>query len=117
MKRRSLTISDLIKGCKLAIKARKKPVRVGRFSRLYSQVAHMVPNRKVSNPWDCGTACCIHGFAHLSRFKRPTKGGPQRKDYNDLGEDLGYTVRDYLSWPSSKPEYLLCKIREGTRQR
>lgn len=34
--------------------------------------------------WDCGTACCLHGAAHLLARGRPTDDEPDASDYADF---------------------------------
>lgn len=46
------------------------------------------PRRYCQSLWDCGSACCIHGFARLRAYGKPARGGPNPEDYSDLPDDI-----------------------------
>lgn len=76
MKARALTKGDLIAACAMAESAMNGPIQTPWGQREYHQ-AH----------WDCGTACCIHGFA-ASAAGRPLSSHmadnmPLEDDYED----------------------------------
>jgi len=53
--------------------------------------------------WDCGTACCLHGAAHLAARGTPATYGPQVGDYTDLAPDVRAGVLSVLCSPGGTP--------------
>jgi hypothetical protein len=64
------TKTDLLRGVELAILARDEG----------PQLDHTYDQSK----WDCGTACCVHGFARLSAQDGRTDAEPRADDYRDV---------------------------------
>lgn len=56
--------------------------------------------------WDCGSACCLHGAAHLIAYGEPAKGGPSDDDYGDLRSDIRAGVISVLWSPGGTPELI-----------
>jgi carbonic anhydrase/acetyltransferase-like protein (isoleucine patch superfamily) len=87
MDRRPLTRDDLIVACQLAdLASLNGVVKTACGVRGYEQ-----------STWECGTACCIHGFAHISAIGRHTDGGPMHLDYQDLEPSVRDGVLSVLS--------------------
>lgn len=90
----NLTKEDLLEGCRMAKLAQLKggPIKIGGHYRSYDQ-----------REWDCGTSCCIHGFATIVKFGGPCTYAPTENDYKDLG-DLRDSVIDLLFEEGTTPE-------------
>ena len=52
--------------------------------------------------WDGGTACCVHGAAHLFARGKPTGIGPDECDYRDLSPGTRRAIINEL-WDGSSP--------------
>jgi hypothetical protein len=94
---RPLTKADLVRGCELAIQARKAGgVDIAGTVMTYDQT------RWGHDPI-CGTACCIHGFARLT-------SGVER-DYFFIGEEDYVDTNSFaaaaLKNPRATPEWVL----------
>jgi len=70
------------------------------------------PRRYRQREWDCGTACCLHGAAHLIALGVPASCGPSRGDYADLPAAVRDGVISVLSSTGGTPE-LLRRVLEG----
>ena len=88
-----LTSKHLLKACDLAEKAEKR-IEVRGYKRKYRQ-----------DRWECGTSCCIHGFAYLL-----AKGKPLPKTRRDL--DTAISEEDYLDIPSRKRNLVISYLMD-----
>lgn len=97
-----LTSAHLQVAAEWAIRARKvgKAIPIDGAKRKYRQ-----------SKWDCGTACCLHGAAHLIARGTPTTYPPDdHKDYADLDLPTYHKVMDILWDPTGTPEDLLAVL-------
>lgn len=99
--KRPLTKADLLAACDLAERAIEQPVEVNGCTRLYDQ-----------REWDCGTACCIHGFASLHAGNGHATEGPQCDDYGDLPGEVRNGVLSVL-WSTGGTPALVRRVLSG----
>lgn len=65
--------------------------------------------------WDCGTACCIHGAAHLLARGEPATHRPDLEDYADLPPPIRDGVVSVLKSPGGTPA-LVRRVLSGAIQ-
>lgn len=106
---RALTAADLRAGIILALRARAQGyIHTPVGPRAYDQAVY-----------DCGTACCVHGFAvihaglhaEFSCGRQRYLQQPRHIDYMDLGVDenrqsRAWVVKDLLSDPDATPQQI-----------
>lgn len=100
-----ITKDHLVEACHWAIKARSNqlPTPLDGHARYYDQ-----------GTWDCGTACCIHGAAHIIAKGFPAYCRPTYGDYVELPEDVREEVLILLGESDTEPEHILNLLeREG----
>lgn len=62
--------------------------------------------------WDCGTICCLHGFANLIGRGEPADHGPMQADYRDLDPVIRDGVLSVLNSSGGTPD-LLRRVLDG----
>lgn len=101
----AVTQEHLREACALARLAREegRAVCVGREERRYDQ-----------SVWDCGTACCIHGYAMiLARGPHCDRKAPGTGDYDDLPHGMRNGVLSVLGSSNGTPE-LAERVLDGS---
>ena len=98
-----ITREQLRQACYLAIASRAsgEAVTVKGHHRFYNQ-----------RFYECGSACCIHGFAHLLRYGKPFEPGLVRGIESYYMEGIPSRCFDVLKSENGKPETILRILNE-----
>jgi len=96
---RMITLADIVHAARWAVSHVDSPGTLHGQERMYRQ-----------STWDCGTACCIWGAAHLARLGDPARDGPS---FAWRAQSARHAkVADVLGDSHAEPDHVLAILAE-----